>query len=246
MASLLIDRLGNCSFFRPVHLESVRNKTGIASESSSPLSQGHGDPFVGYKFTSAGVVLLLLYRCPPAIFRRVVAIVVDAVNRVIGGRFFAHIRKKVRKGIYPFITDSNTPASVIMKTFVIFVATAVFHAHPNRVKMMISKAMSRNYFSKLFFGQATTRKNLFCFEVTGASNRFTATSTNTEPTDFTVLVSGNRRNSDKSAEYFTGNVYSVTVGRYNFISHVILLVNRVVRWRSVSAGRTPIIAWESV
>ena len=85
----------------------------------------------GYRIGS--VSLLSFSASPSAIFRGVIAVVVNSVKR-ISWRPFAHIFNKITKAINPAITDCNSSAAVSMILPKIRVIAALFHTLPNGVK----------------------------------------------------------------------------------------------------------------
>lgn len=78
------------------------------------------------------VVVLRHAVSPSAVFRGVAQIVVDTVNTQTG-RTFAHIGKKVLKGVHPAATDSNSTPPVISKLWEALPCAAGLHIAPDVV-----------------------------------------------------------------------------------------------------------------
>ncbi len=79
------------------------------------------------------VSLLLLAATPFAILRRVIAVVVDSVQRVsIWAR--PHVSNEIGKTVLPSIANSNSSAAVITPLRIIRLSAAIQHPLPNIVK----------------------------------------------------------------------------------------------------------------
>jgi len=80
---------------------------------------------------SGSFVATLLKICSPFTIRRlVVALWVDAVNRMFRGRLSAHIFIKVQERIQPSIANSYATPPVVLKAFVFRVIASFFHFLP--------------------------------------------------------------------------------------------------------------------
>lgn len=94
-----------------------------------PFCKGFCDTVPGDESVSTSVSRLL-FRCrPSAVFRAVVAVVVDAVKRRAGGPR-ADIGKKVFKGLQPAVADFDAAASVVLVFFVLNITAPLFHHAP--------------------------------------------------------------------------------------------------------------------
>ena len=79
------------------------------------------------------ILHLLAYRRPTAVGRFVIAVVVDAIDRVRGRRTRTHIGVESLKGIAPALTDRDATAAVIGPSFAIRIRAAVNDAIPRFV-----------------------------------------------------------------------------------------------------------------
>ena len=78
-------------------------------------------------------VIGLFFLCAPfAILRRIVTIVINAVNRMIRAWSFAHVGKKVFK-LQPTVTNSNTASSIVHPLTQSGVATSAPHPLPTAI-----------------------------------------------------------------------------------------------------------------
>jgi len=76
---------------------------------------------------------LLNTSCPSAIARFVVAIIVDAIERIFGTRMVAHILNKISNRQSPAFTNRNAATSVIFPAFIIRIIAAAFHVLPSTI-----------------------------------------------------------------------------------------------------------------
>ena len=150
-------RSGNSLFFTPsIILDSAVNKVARKLELLAPFSSGHSFPVMGYISTPTHVIGLLFRCCPPAIIRRVITIIVDTVNRVLGGWLQTHIGKEIFKRIFPPIADSDSSTSVSRVFRVSDVVASIFYASPRVIFWSPCFAMCKPVRSQ----SATTRTPL--------------------------------------------------------------------------------------
>lgn len=102
---------------------------------------------------------LLLHSRPSAVFRRIVLVGVDAINRVFSFWPFSHVVKKCLKVMHPTVTNLDSTASPVFKVFVLFVVAPPLHSKPRLVLnsssrftfvTMLGDAID-SLFNKLFF-----------------------------------------------------------------------------------------------
>lgn len=126
-------------FWRQPRVIAPPNRDIVYSSALGPLGQCQCLTVVRYALVAKSVIGLLFVRCPPAIRRFVISIIVDPVQRCT---FWArsHIRIKLHK-IVPFRHDLNPPAAiaVIMGSPKIITATA--HQTPSGMFFSMRKAM---------------------------------------------------------------------------------------------------------
>lgn len=126
------------------------------------------------------IFLLLLISGPSTIIRRVMAIVVDTVDRVFVGRPFTHILKERLKAANPSVTDHNTSRAVVFKSWVVGVTASFFHTSPsvvfNRPSISLIMPVDNCFTSGAPAGSGTptTQRRYF-------TNSLTPTITNAQP-----------------------------------------------------------------
>ena len=197
-------RSGNSLFFAPsIILDSAINKVARKSKLLAPFSSSHGDSIVRDSPASAHIIHLLMYSSPATILRCVVAIVIDAVNRVLGSRLVTHISKEVFKRIKPSIANLNTPTSVSGIFRVSNVVASIFYASPRVIFWSPCFAMCK----PVWFQSATTRAPLSSGYSPAISNNRLATVARKKP--IASFVSGlNELYSGKTVKLIASNIDS--------------------------------------
>ena len=102
----------------------------------------------------AAVSALLNSGRPSAIAGLIVAIVVDAVNGMLGRRARRHVIQK-RFKVFPSLADLDAAPAIARIAISVWVPAPLDHAKPNWMKRMARQAMRL----QLFFSETTTR---FC------------------------------------------------------------------------------------
>lgn len=130
--AVLFDRLLMCE---AVLLCKLSNGRGHSADLSRSLGKTHclsaiHDPFGVYL-----VAGLLDGCCPSAIFRFVVSVIVDPIQRP-PDRSLAHICEEVREH-QPSFADCYSPAAIIPKSTVCSVQTARFHRLPDMINRRV-------------------------------------------------------------------------------------------------------------
>lgn len=108
--------------------------------------------FVGIKnfLGDPTIYPLLVSRCPSAIARFVVAVRVNAINRVFHGRAFPHVRHEVLE-LHPPIANRDAPRPVVVEAGSLSVKASVFHGLPRAIGFIrwlaeLREAMLRDCF----------------------------------------------------------------------------------------------------
>lgn len=84
-------------------------------------------------FHGASISHLHISRRPSTVFRRVGAVIVNAIDRVIRGWARTHVRDESRIVMQPSLAHINTAATVMAKGPIAWIRTAIFRGRPNHV-----------------------------------------------------------------------------------------------------------------
>lgn len=88
-------------------------------------------------FSSVSSIILLIFsRCPSAIFRRIWAVIIYAINSKTF-RSFSHVLNKCGKTVFPSFANKNTSSAIIKKTWAISVIASSAHTFPDSIKRML-------------------------------------------------------------------------------------------------------------
>lgn len=113
--------------------------------------------------TSARTFIFSLFapRGPSAIPWLIVALVIDSIKGQSWWKF-AHIPEKVFK-FHPPLTNSNTPSTVVLPPFAIFIKTTIFHSFPSFILKRFNSAclsMSLRAVTQLFYFKTAATSRL--------------------------------------------------------------------------------------
>ena len=197
-----------------------------------PFRNAHGTTVKGKETVFSHVPHLFMVCCPSTIIRRVVSIVIDAVNAVLVGRAISHIPQKRRKTI-PSTENLYPSAAPHTELLVTWVVASASHVNPRSIFWKFSHAVL----------EASARVCVSTYEVFKVNLGMVSTRAFTQPfvTDFRVFAYG--ADGDKFSKSSAGYVFSPTLKLYKVIEHHVgNLCSSVVRWRPVWSGRSPIIS----
>lgn len=116
-------------FFRPTRSQAVVERTAFNVTFFQPLLQRFGLALNRDHAGEAGVVVLLNPRCPSAVFRRIRAVYIDAINRMMRRWFSAYVLQKVFVDM-PSLDNVNPACSIMFEQSMIGVATPAHHRCP--------------------------------------------------------------------------------------------------------------------
>lgn len=124
-------RRGIDRFFpAPTELPTGIHSTEVNSLNFSPLADYPGFIANSNKFIAADMGHLFFLGSPYTVARLIIAVSIDSINRVFGGRFFTHIFKKVRESILtaPSLAHDDTSATVQIVPLVVRIVAASNHS----------------------------------------------------------------------------------------------------------------------
>lgn len=136
------------------------SKRGIRqAESISPPCQWHRFVAICQQSICSTVSLLFALRCPAHIPRLVVAVVVEAINRVFFRRRRTDVVQKGNKRSLPFIANANPLRAVITVAWTTLTRTPISHRNPTAIftRTIVRTPVCAYASAREFALQATTR-----------------------------------------------------------------------------------------
>jgi len=127
------------------------------------------------------VLLLSASSRPSAIVRLVVAVVVDAINRVVL-RCAAHVMQEGIETSHPLFAHLDTPASVVTEDRQIWVSASRAHLNPRSILAALRLSVRRRTFDGSLDRQAATTANVLKAKISGGCHRFASAVASTLPT----------------------------------------------------------------
>lgn len=186
---MILDGCKNSLGDRPTICIDALQKCSVAqSDKFSPLCNVERPSMNNYHMISSGIIRLFLSGRPFYVAWFIIAIVINSFNRMKNRWSWSDMLIKCHKIILPFITKNYAPATIVVKTVVIWIITSLFYAFPRFVFRSIGHAMCRtskpkfstNFYMKTPAGFCVSRFDRACFNysrvstITNAfpSNRF--------------------------------------------------------------------------
>ena len=137
----------------------------------------------------SSVPSLFSRRGPSTISGRVIAIVVDAVKRVLLGRTCAHVGVERRETSAPSFADANPSSSVVSEPLAVWVFAPVNHVRPREVFVSAVHAMLAFVDSIRFGSIASARRRISDLKVVSRDAFFCAAVASAQPLESFARVS---------------------------------------------------------
>jgi len=136
--------LSQCLLNGPAPVNTVSDYKAADASYSLPLHERFGYAVESNAVIRSRIVCLLALTRPAAVIGRIVAIVINAIQRVFGGRV-AHVLIERDKAVAPFIADGDATPTIISKRVIAWVKTAVLHVQPSTIDSRIAFSMSLSH-----------------------------------------------------------------------------------------------------
>lgn len=148
------------------------------------------------------VVALLRFDRPSAVIQLIVAVVVNAINRMFVGRARTHVGVERHERIAPAFADANTTPAVLVKIFHGWIQAAVLHRAPYAVLWRIAQTVR---FLRLAARAAATDR-MALFQAIRHHVALLAAGASTTPKALRT-VNACQRNNDPLSECSTGEIF---------------------------------------
>ena len=233
-----LERL-QCSIYGPPALKTPIKRAFANTEVSRPFRDSHFEAIVGYKVgvfivsVCSTVVRLFRWRSPPAVFRRVIPIVVYSVNRC-PCRLVPHVRVEAIKGVAPSLADRNTPSAIARVVSLVGVCASLNDVLPGSMLPRIKQSVRH------VGAQTTTRMSLWSFHIVSSTSKYLAAITNTHP-DGGPSDDRNGSYGHRTAKYLTAEILGAIGKWYHLRSHFGTSNIELARWARAFTPRLPSI-----
>jgi hypothetical protein len=168
--------------------------------------------------TWALIARLFLGCCPSDVARLVVAVIVDAVNRVINRGGIADVIVEGEKVVFPFVAHGDASPAVIVERAVFGPVTSIFDRFPNSIDRCSAHVVfnpTHTFIAKLFefcvarsgeyfFMQTSARSGISSSQVTSQNPKRVAAYTSALPIDASLVRFASafgRADNGESSEY---------------------------------------------
>lgn len=168
-------------FRRQAEIQAPPDSRRRSAQMLRPVNETHCVSVVSEHSGGAPIPGLLGAGSPSAVARLIVAVIVDALDRVRWRRLPAHVGKEVRVIVQPAVTDGNTSASVPLKSAGRLVVAPANHIRPadvfGRELSASRRAVGRRSGPRKFSLQASTTSRRSALEVVRSSQALRAAGT---------------------------------------------------------------------
>lgn len=121
-------------FKRPILIESPSHCGVADAEFTCPIGKAHGLTIESEHLCPTGILALLQFCGPSAIFLRVWSVLVwISIDGRIGEWFWSHVLQEGEKRISPAITHYDSSATIKFVVFAVWVIASGLHGFPNAV-----------------------------------------------------------------------------------------------------------------
>lgn len=141
---------------------------------------------------------------PSAIFRGIISIWIDAIERKTLGPI-SHIVIKIRK-FFPSFANLNSTSAIMVIIGSIRIFATLFHIHPKSVKPGVSHSMGSRSNMMRFFPETSTRFNLSNNQFSRINNSFFTTLTSANPLHMIPSIVFRPFNNQKTIKDFSREV----------------------------------------
>lgn len=145
---------------RPSSIQSSSDQCAGKSCFLAPLRDSLRSAIAFYVAITTTVIQLHIVSGPAAILRRIWAIYVNPINRVLTRWSLSHVRQEVHKRFTPALAHINTSASIAFIGWALRILTSSAHVRPRNIFACLRKAVSSVVFDDIL-GSSTTARCAF-------------------------------------------------------------------------------------
>lgn len=224
-----LNRCSEGAFNRPAFMQASDYINRTKAIANRPVGNTEGLAIYRHAPSSSGIATLLARLCPFAVASLVMAVVVDAFNRMTGWSR-SHISQKSREIVYPFCTDGDTTSAVPRVLGIVWIQAAIFHALPRLILngSAARRAVLREALLRPFQIKAPATFRASRAQVVANHDGFSAALAAAIPHRLCALAGSLRCQSEhgEARENTTGQVFQAAVHLYAFCSMCVSMIRR--------------------
>lgn len=210
-------RHGQCFDVTPTSLQPVGDCPLFEAEKVRPLRQGLRLAVVSDEHVASSIIGLLFSRGPSAIAWLVMALIVDALDRVIFGRTMANVFHEQRY-IQPSTANSNSDHPVGCKVWMVRLRAAANHLRPAWVSECLRQAVRAMSFNCAINKEASTTLGVSRRKRAGNHDNFLSAIAAAEPRR--RLLFGVDLKSREASVFDSGSIFRCRHNGYCINDHI--------------------------
>jgi len=152
----------------------------------------------------SSIVQLLLLGCPTAIFRGVIAVVINSVYGMFISWRQTHVYKKIVK-LIPALTYRNASSTISHVRFIFSIIASCFHGKPHIIQFTFTHAMRSINFFPYLCSITSTRKSTSRLKVIATNSFRNTTRATTYPITF-IFMHMRKRNYREMIEFLADKI----------------------------------------
>lgn len=173
----------------------------------APLGERFRDAINGYIYTASFIIGLLFNRCPTAIFRRVITVIINTVNRISWRWSFPHVFKKIWERMPPTLAHFYSTTAVFIPTRTIDIFSSINNAAPSIIKLVARFPMCFMNFAIHIRQETTTRACVAINEFCGLNDYFFPTIATAQPHNPIISIVLGSFDDGKASKHFAGQIF---------------------------------------
>ena len=223
---MLSNWIKNCLLWGPtVTAHTSQNSLWPDTCKLSPFGQTHFPAMQGYVMIISFIIILFLFCGPLYITWFIISAVIYAIYRMDLRWSMSDMSKKCCKIVLPFVANSYSSSTIVLKTFIVRVGTTLSHFRPCMVFRSVVHSVSCFVYGRDFFSETSTA---FCppiNKILSFNSNNISTTTFALPINTTVSIFSTFKNS-KTSKGLAGAVNKIMSGHNNLQAKVASILKK--------------------
>lgn len=181
----------------------------------SPLTKIHSPSVNSYYMVGSSVVGLFFAICPHTVFKGIAFIIINSFYGKLWRRAFAHVFKECHKIFSPFLANSDATATIIFKSFFVWVGAPLNDTCPCFVFRSRIHTMNKSSFNEKFGSNTTATLGSTRFQMVSMNSGYVSTTTLASPASSTPFSIFSTFKNGKAIKGLSGKINEIMIGHYN-------------------------------